>query len=371
MSDSAGGRGGSQPVDVLVVSLGATGGLRAADRELCDSIFRAGATVELVTARRPREVRTLMLTDLMWAIAAREAAVTGIVRCSPRAIVYSSVTAALLWPREGAIRFDALAAGNRPHRHGLWQRLFERRRLSESPLLLPWSELALSEVEGLSASAWDRVLPLPVPVEPSRPCVDRSRGVGSGGAGAGGSASGGAHDGVRDIVAITYAANPTKKGLDRVLAAWEDARREGETLVVVGTTEQELRKAGISQPSAGVDFVGMLSPTEYRALLRRSRVFVTAPRREDHGIAQLEALVDGCMLVTTVAPGPYVALPIAKALDERLVSDDLRLALRCALDDPLPGYAVRADVALRPLRRAEVDRVVAEQVLPRLLQAER
>ena len=29
-------------------------------------------------------------------------------------MIYSSVTAALLWPRPGAIRFDALAAANRP-----------------------------------------------------------------------------------------------------------------------------------------------------------------------------------------------------------------------------------------------------------------
>jgi len=32
------------------------------------------------------------------------------------------------------------------------------------------------------------------------------------------------------------------------------------------------------------------TPPRYRALLRRARVFVTAPRREDYGVAQLEAL---------------------------------------------------------------------------------
>ncbi len=77
-------------------------------------------------------------------------------------------------------------------------------------------------------------------------------------------------------------------------------------------------------------------PGEYRALLRRARVFVCAPRREDYGLAQLEALADGCLLVTTPAPGPYAALPIARALDPRLVAEDLAAALRTALDDPLP-----------------------------------
>jgi DNA polymerase (family 10) len=76
----------------------------------------------------------------------------------------------------------------------------------------------------------------------------------------------------------------------------------------------------------------MLAPAEYRALLRRSRVFLSAPRREDYGIAQLEALADGCLLVTTPAPGPYAALPLARDLDPRLVGPDL--AIRTALDDP-------------------------------------
>ena len=85
---------------------------------------------------------------------------------------------------------------------------------------------------------------------------------------------------------------------------------------------------------------------------------MTAPRREDYGLAQLEALADGCLLVTTPAPGPYAALPMARALDARLVADDLAPALRAALDDPPPGYAERALQALAPYRRAAVDAVV-------------
>jgi hypothetical protein len=109
----------------------------------------------------------------------------------------------------------------------------------------------------------------------------------------------------------------------------------------------------------------MLSRAEYRVLLRRSRIFLTAPRREDYGIAQLEALADGCVLVTTPSPGPYAALPVARALDPRLVSAEL--AIRTALDDPLPDYAERAAAALAPWSPAEVDRVVAEDLLPRLI----
>jgi hypothetical protein len=73
------------------------------------------------------------------------------------------------------------------------------------------------------------------------------------------------------------------------------------------------------------------------------------------------------MLVTTEAPGPYAALGLARSLDPRLVGEDLARGLRAALDTPSDGYAERAAAALRPWAPAEVDRVVAEVLLPRLL----
>jgi hypothetical protein len=344
-------RGAGAP-DVLIVSLGSTGGLRTADEELQASLQRAGASVAIARALAPGPARTLMLTDLGWARAARAAARATLRRLAngpPGAIVYSSTTAALLWPRPGAIRFDAPSAGNRPGRHGLWQRPLERARLRAAPLLLPWSSGGLQEAPA-DARRGDRALVLPVPVEPS-----------------------GAPEPSRDIAAITYAANPDKKGLDRVLSAWRRLRgdgraRAGEELLVAGASAQELERAGFPLAAEdGVRIAGALDPPDYRALVRRARVFVCAPRREDYGLAQLEALADGCMLVTTPAPGPYAALPIARALDPRLVSDDLAGALRAALEQPLDDYGSRASAALAPFSRAAVDRLVADQLLARLL----
>jgi hypothetical protein len=318
--------------DVLLVSLGSTAGLRAADAELAASLRRAGADVAVVTAARRRDVRTFALTDLAWAHAARAAAVSGVAEHRPRAVVYCTITAALLWPRPGAIRYDAPAAANRPGRHGLWQRPLERRRLREATLLVPQGPGVLDESPSARASA----VVVPIPVEPSGPPAA-----------------------IRDIAAITYAANPEKKGLDRVLTAWAAARRGDEELVVTGTD----RVPG----TAGMRATGPLSPHEYRALLRRARVFLTAPRREDYGLAQLEALADGCVLVTSAAPGPYAALPLARELDARLVGDDLAGALRTALDDPRADYAPRALEALAPFRRAAVDATVRDELLPALL----
>jgi glycosyltransferase involved in cell wall biosynthesis len=330
---------------VLIVSLGSTTGLRAADEELAGSLERAGASVELAVARRPRQVRTLALTDLVWARAAREAALDALRRDPARAVVYSTTTAALLWPRPGAVRFDAPAAGNRPGRHGIWQRPLERRRLAQSPLLLPLTAGALEEA-GPSAAGARRALVLALAVDPSAPPAP-----------------------ARDIAAITYAGNPRKKGLDRVLAAWRAVReRAGGELVVAGASADELRAAGIDLTGElDVRDAGRLPREEYRALLRRARVFVTAPRREDYGQAQLEALADGCLLATTPAPGPYAALPIARRLDPRLVDEDLAAALAAALANPDPvSYEARARRELEPLRSAAIDARVAGELLPRL-----
>jgi glycosyltransferase involved in cell wall biosynthesis len=365
-------------VDVLIVSLGSTGGLRAADEELLASLRRSGASAGMVRAQPPRAVRTLMLTDLLWARAARRAAAAELERTHARALIYSSITAALLWPRPGAIRFDAPAAANRPGRHGLWQRPLEARRLREALLLLPLSEGGLHEA--LPATHAGHALVLPVPVEsPSEADSPSYAGtVGDGGLSDGGDATSGTalpknvgtvdpHTPVRDIAAITYAAHPAKKGFDRILRAWMQIRKDDEELVVVGVSEGELSKLGYALPAEGVRVVSMLPQRDYRALLRRARVFVCAARREDYGSAQLEALADGCVLVTTPSPGPYAALPIARALDSRLVSEDLASALRTALDDPAPDYSGRALRALAPFRRVAVDRIVAEELLPRLL----
>jgi hypothetical protein len=319
-------------IDVLVVCTGATAGWRAAGAELRDSLARAGANVETVFTPSPRQVRTFMLTDYTQALSARRTAARAIARHAPRSIVYCSMTAALLWPAPGAIWLDAIAAEHRPGRHGLWQRPVERRRIAQSPLVMIWSEPALAPLRGPQPDA----LVLPVPVAPS-----------------------GRAGGPRDIDAIAYAGDPVKRRLELVLDAWSRARRAPETLVIAGVEPD--------REVPGVRFAGRLAPAEYRALLRRARLFIAAPKREDYGIAPLEALADGCMLASTPAPGGYPALELARRLDSRLVSEDLPSAIRAALDHPRDGYAERAAELLEPFSRAAVDAAVSGRVLPRLL----
>jgi len=324
--------------DVLVVSIGATTGWRAAVRELVAALQRVGARVATVSTGATPEVRTFMATDFVQASAARRAVQRGLAEHPPDAIIYCSITAALLWPAPGAIWVDSIAAENRPGRHGVWQRTVERRRLVSAPLVLTMADDSLASLGGRRP---DNAVTVPVPV--------RSSGSGSG--------SGAER---RDVDVLAYAGDPIKRRLELILAAWQRARRGDETLVVAG-----IECAG--EPIPGVRFVGRLAAEEYRGLLRRARVFVAAPRREDFGIAPLEALADGAVLVTTPSPGPYPALAVARALDPRLVSDELAPALRTALDDPVPGYAERAAELLEPFAPATVDATLSQRVLPRLL----
>src|SRR3954454_11532938 len=131
--------------DVLLVSLGSTAGLRASDAELAGSLRRAGARVVVAAARPRRDVRTLALTDLAWALAARAAARDGLRDAAPRAAVYSTTTAAMFAPVARAIRYDGPAAANRAGRHVFRKRPRERRVLAAAPLLIPQDPGTLAE----------------------------------------------------------------------------------------------------------------------------------------------------------------------------------------------------------------------------------
>jgi glycosyltransferase involved in cell wall biosynthesis len=353
----------SRAPDVAIVSLGTTLGWRYADEALAGMLESLGCSCEIVRVsigRAGRLRRTMAGVDLVEALAARHAAA----RVSASAIVFSSVTAALLQrpPRVPyAVRFDTLAALSRPGLSGAWQRWREPVVLARARLLLPWSGVAARTADAVIASArggagasCPRIVTLPPPIE----LVARS--------------------GRRDLTAVAYAADPDKRGLGLLCEAWGRARPPDGMLVVGGIdrdrAEAWLARADVAEP-AGITWAGALSRPDWLAVVGRARVFVNASRYEDWGVAQLEALALGTPLVTVPTPGPNEALELARRLDPRLVApertaDALATAVTAGLslnDAERDVYAAAAQELLVPYRPDAVRSTVAREVIPVLL----
>jgi len=340
--------------DIVVVSLGTTMGWRAADQAFAEQVRAAGASCRVVTSRMglTRGLRRSMaITDLVEAMAARQAAGR-----EGRATVYSGVTAALLAPHRGrvAVRFDSTAAVNRTGPGGAWQRHRERSVLAGATLLLPWSEAAARSAAGVAGPGGPPAVILPPPVPtPGPPARDAP-----------------------DVVA--YGANPLKRGIDLLFAAWREVRPEGGRLAIAGLERAEaqrrLRRTGTPEPP-GVEWLGAVERERWMAIVGGARLFVNASRFEDWGLAQMEALAAGTPLVTVESGGANEALGLARALAPELVArertvESLALAIRAGLSlepSARASYAQRAERLLEPYREDALRRRVAEEVLPRLL----
>ena len=340
--------------DIALVSLGTTPGLVRSDASFAALVRAAGATCEVIPVRlggvANRLRRQVTVTDLVEAAAARRAARS----VDARAVVFSTVTAAML-QRPGvpfAVRFDAPAALNRPGASGAWQRAAERRSLARADLLIPFSEIAERALPRLGGGGPPMVR-VPIPVDSAPPAAER------------------------DIDAVTYASSPRKRGLELVCRAWAEAAPPGARLVVGGVDRERalrwLDRHGVAEP-AGVEWAGELPHEEWLSLVARARAYVNGSRWEDYGIAALEALSAGTPLVTVPTPGAFEALPLARALAPALVAPDSEpeslaraIAAGLALDEGARSeYARRADELLAPYREDAVRRTIAERVLPAL-----
>ena len=308
-------------------------GLRAADDALAGALRRAGASVaRRARARGARELRTFALTDLAWALPARRAARARRSR-DARAARDRLLDDA---PRRCCGRSRARSASTRP-RPATGPAATGSGSARSSAAASPprrcccrWSEGALAEAPAPHAPGARRagaVAPSRAAGADARPRGDHLRRQP-------------AQEGPR----------PRARRLAR--GAARRARRSSSP-GVAGADED------------GVRYAGMIAPAEYRALLRRARVFVTAPRREDYGIAQLEALADGCAARHDRARRARTRRCRSPARSIRGSSATTSpRRIRAALDDPAPGYAERARAALAPWTPAAVDALVRRAPAP-------
>jgi len=359
--------------DLLLVSLGTTLGWRVADRLFLEQVERAGASTAAVTVRfgwSGRLRRGYPVNDFVEMLAARRAAQAALRVHDPRAVVFSTTTAAMLAPRLDppyAVRLDAPARMNRPGVRSAALHALEERALARARLVLPLSRAAR---DALPAGAAPAVV-VPPPVEPSGPSADRRA-----------RPPADQREGVaadeRERLAVAYVPDPKAKGLDVLIAGWAAAGLSDARLAVYGLDpdwgRSHLRRSGVPEP-AGVEWPGMVPTAEFRAALRRALVLVGSARWEDFGQAPLEALADGALLATVPSGGPFEALAFARELEPSLVAPGLDpaglgRALRTAFE--LPGervreYRARAAELLRPYRTESVQETVAHEVVPALL----
>jgi hypothetical protein len=340
----------SPVADIALVSLRTTPGLERSDEAFAELVRRAGASCTVVPVRlgaAGRLRRGAALTDLIEATAARRSA-AGI---DARAVVYSAITTALLQrPRVPyGIRFDATAALNRPGPGGAWQRRRERTVLDRAAVLMPVSAGAAVAVRG----ARPPCVRVPIPIEPIAGAADR------------------------DVDAVAYAGDPRKRGLELLCAAWAEGAPAGARLVIGGIDREAglrwLGRHGVAEPP-GAEWAGALPRERWLEAVRRARLFVNASRWEDFGIAPLEGLAAGALLVTVPTPGSFEALPLARELAPSLVAaelspDSLAAAIRAALglgEGEVEAYRERALSLLAPYGQEAVAEAVATVVLPAL-----
>ena len=135
-----------------------------------------------------------------------------------------------------------------------------------------------------------------------------------------------------------------------------------------------LRRTGVAVPEE-VEFRGKTPPEQFRAALRRARVYVGGARWEDFGQAPLEALADGALVATVPSGGPFEALGLARELAPELVASAvdasaLATALRAAFELPeqrVEDYRQNAARLLERFRGEAIARKVADEVVPALL----
>ena len=330
----------SARVDVALLSLGTTLGLRRADDALAELIEAAGLSCRVVRVRfgaTARLRRQITVIDLVEGLAARRAARA---TRDARAVIVSSATTSLLIERPRvpwAVRFDSPTALNRPGWSGAWQRARERRVFAAADVLLPYGGASARAAAEVAPGA--KMIQLPVPIE-AAPAGPPSEEV------------------------VAHGGWLWKRGIDVLCAAWNAAALPGR--LVIGGADRAaglawLERCGVPEPP-DVEWAGELPHDQWLRRVARARAFVNASRREDYGQAQLEALAAGTPLVTVPSPGAYEALPIARRLAPELVSDDLAFALRALEHVDRTDYARRAKSEMAPYLREAVLAVVRDQL---------
>jgi glycosyltransferase involved in cell wall biosynthesis len=357
-----------QTVDVLMVRGDTTPGLRRGDDSLAAALRRAGCSVAQVSPDyRLRRLLVIsrytgVVPDLAECLDARRATTVALRRYAPRCIIYGAWFGGGLQPKSrlgprSAVRFDSPPSLSRAGRGGVsLLRVLEARMFRTTGYLLPWG-VTMPPTLQAALPRGANVVPLPVPIGGSGDDLGETP---------------------RTEGAVFYAgSNPYKKGLDIGLTAWSAAGLQSTTLAVAGIDREaglrwcDHHKVAVSE---NVEWVGVVRADAFRRLLRSRSLYLAASRYEDHGLAQLEAMADGALLVTVPSAGPFEPVTIARQLPGELVADTIGAqALAAALtraarlsEETRAEYRRRARLLTNEYSEETLDKRL-QRILPSLL----
>jgi glycosyltransferase involved in cell wall biosynthesis len=155
--------------------------------------------------------------------------------------------------------------------------------------------------------------------------------------------------------AITYVGRlHCAKNVDRLLPAILDILNENPALSawIIGDGPMRCELERYAAGNERIEFLGTIAPAQVRDRLRRSRLFVSGNPAEPFGIAYLEALSQGCMVVMPASGGGLEIAPeligsqiqlFPASVDRTEVASALRRALVAAPGpSQLAAYSARA-----------------------------
>jgi glycosyltransferase involved in cell wall biosynthesis len=120
--------------------------------------------------------------------------------------------------------------------------------------------------------------------------------------------------GTQDRCHVTYVGRLVgAKNLHRILPAVRDLLDEkpGLRMAIVGDGEQRAELEAIVDHDPRFEFIGSPDDNTVRDLLRRTRIFVSGNEVEGFGIAYLEAMTQGCIVVMPASGGGLEIAPEA------------------------------------------------------------
>jgi glycosyltransferase involved in cell wall biosynthesis len=155
---------------------------------------------------------------------------------------------------------------------------------------------------------------------------------------------------VEDPVCVFASPLATNKGVDLVLAAYEQVLREvpRARLLVAGRGPLEPMVVAAAQQHAGITYLGGLDRAGVVGALQQGSLFVTAPRanrvwNEQFGLAYIEAMACGLPVVTTVCGSNHEAVRppnLRVPADGADPAGELARAMLTFLTDPEHARAV-------------------------------